>query len=73
MAFTVWFKIKGEGEEIEVREVEWCGLHPDYITSMVPVYFLRTVYGEQTEIPVRSLAYIRFSKERYQQPAENKE
>jgi len=62
MSWTVWYKLIGTEVEVEVSDVCLCGLHPDY---PIPVYFIRHHDGEQTEIPVSSLLYIKFSKERF--------
>ena len=62
MSWTVWYKLVGTEQEIEMKEVSLCGLHPDY---SVPVYFIRSQNGEQIEIPISSLLYIKFSKERF--------
>lgn len=62
--FTTWYKIKGENEIIEIKNTDFCGLQPDF--SPTPVYFIRDTDGIQIEIPMTSLAWIKFSKERFQ-------
>ena len=62
--FTTWYKIKDENEVIEINNTLYCGLQSDYAPT--PVYFIRDVDGVQTEIPISSLAWLKFSKERFQ-------
>ena len=59
--FTVWYKVNGDSE-VEIIDAILCGLHPDY---NVPVYYIRDANGMQVEIPLTSLSYLKFSKERY--------
>lgn len=57
-------KIKGE-EKIIANDVILCGIHPDYPMEC-PVYFFRFSDGTQLEIPISSIAWMKFSKDRYE-------
>jgi len=60
-AFTTWFKTIDLNSSVqEVRDVVYCGLNPE----MPSLYYIIQKSGESYEIPLHSLAYLRFSKER---------
>ena len=66
--FTLWYKIKGESDIVEVKDAEYCGIQPDYLPAQV--YFIRDSNGVQIEIPFDSISWLKFSKERYENNTE---
>lgn len=63
MSFTVEYKLRS-GDRQETLQAEYCGMQPDY---NYPMYFIRTENGEQIEIPLDNIAYLKFSIDRYAQ------
>lgn len=55
--FTVWFKTQDIRSPIKVSDVLYCGLGEN------SVYYILTISGEMFEIPLSSVAYLRFSGE----------
>jgi len=66
--FTTWYKIKGESDIVEINNTELCGIQPDYLPAQV--YFIRDSNGIQIEIPIDSISWLKFSKERYENNTE---
>ena len=59
--FSVTIKIKGEDEM--TLQAETSGMQTDY---QFPIYYVRLPTGEQFEIPVTEISYLKFSKERFE-------
>jgi len=69
--FEVHIKLVGKKDFLVIENVLFCGLQSDF-SKNTPVYFFQSSNGEQTEIPLSSVLYIKYSKGRFEEFKDDK-